>query len=320
MTASNLLRKKNQENFLLSNFREFYKLWHDNQEANLKVNCCEGKLTISFESSFTSPESKPTLPSSVKEKVKKISPSRRKRNQARAELFRRSKASKGDDDEVPESSKEGQEAMQVSISNQEADLEKLPTAVEPDLVVEEMRNHESNSSLCSMNASLIEIPRARIPAQSEEATEDLPPPVSRAKNKKGKNKKGKNNDAALNGKPAAVSDESVSEAIRIFEEDVLENVRASNDTPDLVKDDIIDSKWLERCIYMFEFMGSDDPHLFTIYDYVSKLAKDGGRKLYELEVQGILDKHKYFRSTPSVVSSYKNRSSAKKVSKGKKKR
>ena len=78
--------------------------------------------------------------------MKRISPSRRKRNQARAELFRRKKASKDETDGVPDSSKDGQEAMQVSFSNLESDLEKLPTiAAAP--VNEKTRNLESNSSL-----------------------------------------------------------------------------------------------------------------------------------------------------------------------------
>ena len=77
MTANDRLLKKNQSNFLTSNFREFYKLWRDNQEANLTVKCCDGKLSISFESSFQSPENKPTLQTNVTRKGKRISPSRR---------------------------------------------------------------------------------------------------------------------------------------------------------------------------------------------------------------------------------------------------
>ena len=112
------LLKQNQSNFLLSNFREFYKLWRDNQEAILRVKCCEGKLSISFHSSFKSPETKPTLPPTSNEKAKKISPSRRRRNQARAELFRSkkkeaSKASEDNAEGVPALSKEGHEAMEV---------------------------------------------------------------------------------------------------------------------------------------------------------------------------------------------------------------
>ena len=68
MTASDRLFK-NQSNFLISNFREFYKLWRDNQEAILTVKCCDGKLSIIFESSFQSPEIKPTLKTIVKRKV-----------------------------------------------------------------------------------------------------------------------------------------------------------------------------------------------------------------------------------------------------------
>ena len=125
MTASNRLIK-NQSNFLLSNFREFYKLWRDNQEANLAVKCCDGKLSINFESSFRSPETKPTLQTVVKRKVKRISPSRRRRNQARAEQFRRNKASKDNADEVPATSKEGQKETQSSVSSRESALENPP--------------------------------------------------------------------------------------------------------------------------------------------------------------------------------------------------
>lgn len=107
MTASlsNRILKKNQSNFLLSNFREFHKLWRDNQGANLKVKCCDGKLSIDFESSFQSPETNPTLPPM---KVKRISPSRRRRNQARAEQFRKNKDKA---EELPASSEKGQEEM-----------------------------------------------------------------------------------------------------------------------------------------------------------------------------------------------------------------
>ena len=112
MADSKSVLKKKQTNFLISNFREFHKLWRDNQEAILKVKCCDGKLTINFESSFKVPESKPTLPTKVNEKVKRISPSRRRRNLARAELFRRNKASKDTADGFPATSKESQEESQ----------------------------------------------------------------------------------------------------------------------------------------------------------------------------------------------------------------
>ena len=114
MAGNDRLLKKKQANFLISNFREFHKLWRDNQEAILKVKCCDGKLTINFESSFKGPEPKPTLPRQVNEKVKRISPSRRKRNLARAELFRRNKASKDTADGFPANSKESQEDMEIS--------------------------------------------------------------------------------------------------------------------------------------------------------------------------------------------------------------
>ena len=139
------LLKQNQSNFLLSNFREFYKLWRDNQEAILRVKCCEGKLSISFESSFKSPETKPTLPpeptvneNAKKEKAKKISPSRQRRNQARAELFRSkkkeaSKASEDNAEGVPASSKEGHEAMEaVSQTSSTLDKPAASTAVPVD--------------------------------------------------------------------------------------------------------------------------------------------------------------------------------------------
>ena len=101
MAGNERLLKMKQMNFFISNFREFHKLWRDNQEAILKVKCCDGKLTINFESSFKVPETKPSLPKQVKEKVKSISPSRRRRNLARAELFRRNKASKDTADGFP---------------------------------------------------------------------------------------------------------------------------------------------------------------------------------------------------------------------------
>ena len=50
----------------------------------------------------------------MNEKVKRISPSRRRRNLARAELFRRNKASKDTADGFPASSKESQEDMEIS--------------------------------------------------------------------------------------------------------------------------------------------------------------------------------------------------------------
>ena len=135
MAESNRLIKAKQTNFLLSNFREFYKLWRDNQEAILRVKSCGGKLTINFESSFKVPEIRPTSPTKVNEKVKRISPSRRRRNMARAELFRRNKASKDTADGFPASSKESQEEsqedMQVSEASCESVSEKSPTSAAP---------------------------------------------------------------------------------------------------------------------------------------------------------------------------------------------
>ena len=142
MADSNNVLKKKQTNFLISNFREFHKLWRDNQEAILTVKCCDGKLSINFESSFQSPETKPTLQTSGIRKVKRISPSRRRRNQARAEQFRRNKASKDNADEIPASSKEVQEQMQVSVSSQESALEK-PQSATPVPVDIDTRNLET---------------------------------------------------------------------------------------------------------------------------------------------------------------------------------
>ena len=59
----------------------------------------------------------------VKRKAKRISSSRRRRNQARAEQFRRNKASKDNADEMPASSKEGQKEMQASVASKESALE-----------------------------------------------------------------------------------------------------------------------------------------------------------------------------------------------------
>ena len=131
MADSDRLIKKKQTNFLLSNFREFYKLWCDNQEAILRVKSCGGKLTINFESSFKVPETKPTFPKKVDEKVKRTSPSRRKRNLARAELFRRNKASKDMADGFPATSEESQEDMQVSEASHESVLEKSSSTAVP---------------------------------------------------------------------------------------------------------------------------------------------------------------------------------------------
>ena len=136
MADSNRAMKMKQTNFLISNFREFHKLWRDNQEAILKVKCCDGKLTINFESSFKVPEPKPTLPTKVNEKVKRISPSRRRRNLARAELFRRNKASKDTAEGFPattskESQEESQEAMMVSEASHESASEQSPISEIP---------------------------------------------------------------------------------------------------------------------------------------------------------------------------------------------
>ena len=152
MTASDRLLKKNQSNFLLSNFREFYKLWRDDQEANLTVKCCDGKLSINFESSFRSPETKPTLQTIEKGKVKRISPSRRRRNQARAEKFRSNKASKDEFKETPAPLKEGQEEMQGTVSGQESASEvpadrNQKAISEMDKLMRDLRNLESNPSL-----------------------------------------------------------------------------------------------------------------------------------------------------------------------------
>ena len=135
MADSNRAMKMKQTNFLISNFREFHKLWRDNQEAILKVKCCDGKLTINFESSFKVPDFKPTLPTKVNEKVKRISPSRRRRNLARAELFRRNKASKDTAEGFPatskESQEESQEAMMVSEASHESASEQSPISEIP---------------------------------------------------------------------------------------------------------------------------------------------------------------------------------------------
>ena len=63
------------------------------------------------------------MPPKVNEKAKKISPSRQRRNQARAELFRSKKkeASKASEDNaagVPAASKEGQEAIAMEVSDE----------------------------------------------------------------------------------------------------------------------------------------------------------------------------------------------------------
>ena len=206
------LLKQNQSNFLLSNFREFYKLWRDNQEAILRVKCCEGKLSISFESSFKSPETKPTLPPKVNEKAKKISPSRQRRNQARAELFRSkkkeaSKASEDNAERVPVSSREGQEATEVSVVSQTSSALDKPdasTAV-PDDADEFVRNmqwlsKEDPALYIQMFNQLSEnAPQEQ--AKKKDDAENLPP-VSRVKNKT------KSKDAAVNEEPAANKDET----------------------------------------------------------------------------------------------------------------
>ena len=152
MAGNDRLFKKKQANFLISNFREFHKLWRDNQEAILKVKCCDGKLTINFESSFKGPEPKPTLPRQVNEKVKRISPSRRKRNLARAELFRRNKASKDTADGFPATSKESQEDMEISgasLAEDTADGFPAPSKESQEERQEAMKVSEASHELAS---------------------------------------------------------------------------------------------------------------------------------------------------------------------------
>ena len=140
-------------------------------------------MTINFESSFKVPESNPTLPTKVNEKVKRISPSRRRRNEARAELFRKNKASKDNVDEIPTPAKEAQEEMQVSVVSPESALEKplLAATVPVD---------ESNSPLCSFGTSLRSTPAGQGKSNPDPAKEDAAnmTPVSHVKSKVKKEK------------------------------------------------------------------------------------------------------------------------------------
>ena len=87
-----------------------------------------------------------------KGKVKRISPSRRRRNQARAEKFRSNKASKDEFKETPAPLKEGQEEMQGTVSGQESASEvpadRNQRAIsEMEKLMRGLRNLESNPSL-----------------------------------------------------------------------------------------------------------------------------------------------------------------------------
>ena len=346
------LLKWNQSNFLLSNFCEFYKLWRDNQEATLRVKCCGGKLSINFESSFQSPVTNPTLPAIVKRKAKRISPSRRKRNQARAEQFRRNKDNA---EVVPASSKEGQEEMQVSVSSPESAVEKpLPLLAAAVPVDNDTRNLESSSSFSTS------FHQEEVKYRQENAENSTP--LSRVK-RKAKRKKDERKNATVN-EPAVAVESSVMSA-RLEAE---ANDDCSQDEPELESSEdelqnkpsnkpLITNEFLEGCLddLRQRFRDTpDDPQIFADFDttlrYVSKEIKkldklisdahelacvgmmvdEGHRTIVEEQrtflgslerkLQGLLNYHKSQRPVHprgSSVSSYKDRSSAR-SQKGKK--
>ena len=265
------LLKWNQSNFLLSNFCEFYKLWRDNQEATLRVKCCGGKLSINFESSFQSPVTNPTLPAIVKRKAKRISPSRRKRNQARAEQFRRNKDNA---EVVPASSKEGQEEMQVSVSSPESAVEKpLPLLAAAVPVDNDTRNLESSSSFSTS------FHQEEVKYRQENAENSTP--LSRVK-RKAKRKKDERKNATVN-EPAVAVESSVMSA-RLEAE---ANDDCSQDEPELEssEDELqnkprITNEFLEGCLDNLRQRvrdTPDDPLIFGTFDvalrYVSKEIK-----------------------------------------------
>ena len=323
MTASDRLLKKNQSNFLASNFREFYKLWRDNQEANLTVKCCDGKLSIIFESSFQSPEIKPTLQTIVKRKVKRTSPSRRRRNQARAEQFRRNKAFKDNADEMPASSKDGQKEMQASVSSKESASEKLlsATAVPADIVT---RNPEALFT----GTPIGEGP----PDPTDDAENSLP--VSRVK-RKAKRRQDERIKATVNEKPEATVETSEMSAARV-EAQLSLDIRQTQELFDLTKrflDSIVDD--VEERVNKRVKDGHVDPKLCDDLDKLSGSIKkfgeggfpigkeDEGRRAlvsYERRIQCLLQKFhrtEQPRARASSVCSYKGRASAK-SQKGKK--
>ena len=120
MADSDRLLKK-QTNFLISNFREFHKLWRYNQEAILKFKCCDGKLTINFESSFKVPEWNPIRLFQQKWTRKSWEYRRAGGDAMRlVQSFPEKKASKDNVDEIPTPAKEDQEEMQVSVVSPES--------------------------------------------------------------------------------------------------------------------------------------------------------------------------------------------------------
>ena len=324
MTASDRLFK-NQSNFLISNFREFYKLWRDNQEAILTVKCCDGKLSINFESSFQSPETKPTSQTIGIRKVKRISPSRRRRNQARAEQFRRNKASKDNADEIPASSKEVQEQMQVSVSSQESALEK-PQSATPVPVDIDTRNLETLIKKTPIGDGPSDLPNDA----------EISLPASRVK-RKAKRRNDKRKNATVKEKPVATVESSETPAAHV-EAHALDDRSQRNDEPDPGSEELTPPKqWftlgqLNGILDELEQRvkdDRDDPSLSDDLNMVSLninnigefIGDEGGvgeRILLSLKhkIQYLINYQKFQgtvqpRARASSVSSYKDRPSAK---------
>ena len=307
------------------------------------VKCCDGKLMIDFKSSFQSPEINPTLPTT---KVKRISPSRRRRNQARAEQFRRNK-DKADD--LPASSKESQEEMQVSVSSPMSAVSALPSAAAKS-VDDDERIEDKSSSWSSWAASFLSTPIGKGPpdlANSQKDAENSTS-VSRAK-RKVKRKEDKTKNATVNKKPAATVESS--ETFACVEAESLDSCRR-DDRPELVRDEhnaAFTAEFLEDCLGGLQNRVQDtpdDPKLSDDIDNLSQFlsraiqrnggtgggegdegqriqqAKEAERRFLlslQLKLQWLINRHKSQRQVhprARAVSSYKDRSSAK-VSKGK---
>ena len=321
MTASDRLLKQNQSNFLLSNFREFYKLWRDNQEAILTVKCCDGKLSINFESSFQSPETKPILQTFEKRKVKRISPSRRRRNQARAERFRNKFK------ETPAPSKEGQEEMQVSVS------ESTPAGKGPPDPAKSQENAASQA--CPLLFSVTQFGKDP-PDQTIDAENS--PQVSRVK-RKAKRRQDKRKNATVNEKPEAKVETSEMSAAHV-EAQVLEPHHGSEELtpPTRMQWTQENVEWLlDELEKRIKDEDQDDHNLCGDLDRTLRLIKnfgngtrnfregkgDEGQRIlasFERKIQYLVGKFhrtEQPRARASSVSSYKGRTSAK-SQKGKK--
>ena len=325
MAESNRLIKKKQTNFLLSNFREFYKLWRDNQEAILRVKSCEGKLTINFESSFKVPETRPTSPIKVNEKVKRISPSRRRRNMARAELFRRNKASKDTADGLPATSKESQEEsqedMQVSEASRESVSEKSPTSAAPSgstISIPETSEQPSNLQHSQALTAPSTEDVKRDPEAEDEMFHDAEDwvPVSRVKSKRSELSRRIDRfqteiqpDLAGKGPVKRQGPVTAKEWLDSCFSDLHKRISSGVDDKNLLNDILycvsyFTKEWIEG----IEFEGQTD-HLFDKYEGRLEELLDSHAKMAAAVPRGV--PVSAYRHRGSVVKSYKHSPSAK---------